>query len=610
MCLLQYWYDAGSVYTYGGPVRQESKLMLFAFYRINAMLNPHGLFIHMHEVLDNTPWHHYYQACTRLEQRIADESHLHIIKGLELLRNWLKNCYLVEATAEWKHLQLYRGSLDRLPFPCSYEDEQPGNEGPFYRSKGICPYEIEPTPENAPQVANAMLEALARHNCQQSEARDCQEYQRQQDNTESPMADFPSPMPIDRDEPADLEGLEGATAALQSASPATTAPPPSSSAASVPVKKKVISIEYNRCKAAERELASVYLDKDENGEELDYDNFDPQDDPANIQIGYRTPTPLPQIADLLPLQDTTSLATPPAAMPAVLNVTIPMPQDSTGPGTVPAPTTHQVATTANRAPGFGRGLPVAQASPMQVGTPPVSASPMQVLMLAVSPYRTPGHALTAEEELLQGMTLPCSPRREANLLNPPVVLTDNHIKMMDALCHLDAYGLQFICESAEALHRERMPTQAPPGYPTLQASDIPRRSPNNPPLLQEFYRATSNLGTAIMEPQQVPPQQHLAGNRHPDPEIESAIANMHRHEWASTDSNNNPWWGRGLSRPLFSHYTRTSHHLPRPSGIKYRRQKTENPRLRIIGYVIFTIGSCNLITWIIVFLPYVFFSTL
>ena len=43
MCLLQYWYDAGSVYSYGSPVKQESKLMLFVFYWINAMLNPHGL---------------------------------------------------------------------------------------------------------------------------------------------------------------------------------------------------------------------------------------------------------------------------------------------------------------------------------------------------------------------------------------------------------------------------------------------------------------------------------------------------------------------------------------------------------------------------------------
>ena len=412
MHLLQYWYKAGSVYTYSSPVRQESKLMLFIFYWINAMLNPHGLFICMHEVMDNTPWHSYYQACTRPEQCIADyKSHLHVIKGLELLRNWLRNCYLVEAMVEWKHLQLYRGSLDRLPFPRSYEDEQPGNKGPFYRSKGIRPREIEPTPENTPKVANTMLEALARHNHQQSEARDHQEYQRQQDNTESLMADFPSPMPIDWDEPMDLEGLEGTTVAPQSASPITMVPPLSSFTVSVPVKKKAISIEeYNCRKATEWELAPTYLDKDENGEDLDYDNFDPQEDPANIQISYRTPTPLPQIADLPPLQDATSSATPPATSPAVLNVIIPMPQDSTGPGTVPAPTMHQVATAANRAPGFGRGLPVTRALPMQVGTPPVTASPMQVTTPAVSPYCTPSHALTVEEELLQGTTLPCSPR--------------------------------------------------------------------------------------------------------------------------------------------------------------------------------------------------------
>ena len=230
MYLLQYCFDTGLVYTYSNPVRQESQLMLFVFYCINAMLNPHGLFIHMHEVMDNTPWHSYYQACTGPEQCIADyKSHLHVIKGLELLWNWLRNRFLVEAMAEWKHLQLYRSSLDRLPFPHSYKDEQPSNEGPFDRSKGIRPHEIEPTPENTPQVANTKLEALGRHKRLQSEARDHQEYQRQQDNTESSMANFPSPTPIDQDEPTDLEGLEGATAALQTATPTTTVPPPEES---------------------------------------------------------------------------------------------------------------------------------------------------------------------------------------------------------------------------------------------------------------------------------------------------------------------------------------------------------------------------------------------
>ena len=276
MHLLQYWYDAGSVYTYGGPVRQESKLMLYVFYQINAMFNPYSIFVWLHEVMDNTPWLSYNEAHTQPEQHIADyESHLHMIKGLEVLWNLLRNHYLVEAMAEWRHLKLYGGSLDRLPFPHSYEDQQPSNEGLFYHSRGICPNEVEPTLENAPLVANAMLEALAHHNRQQSEARDCQEYQQQQDNTESPMADFPSPTPVDRDEPTDFEGLEGATVAPSPSSSATTVPPPSSSATSAPAKKKISIQEYNRCKAVERQLATAYLDRDENGEELDYEDFEP-----------------------------------------------------------------------------------------------------------------------------------------------------------------------------------------------------------------------------------------------------------------------------------------------------------------------------------------------
>ena len=65
MCLLQYWHDASSVYTYGGPIQQESKLMLFVFYQINAMLNPYGIFIRLHEVMNNTPWLSYYQSRTQ-----------------------------------------------------------------------------------------------------------------------------------------------------------------------------------------------------------------------------------------------------------------------------------------------------------------------------------------------------------------------------------------------------------------------------------------------------------------------------------------------------------------------------------------------------------------
>ena len=143
---------------------------------------------------------------------------------------------------------------------------------------------------------------------------------------------------------------------------------------------------------------------------------------------------------------------------------------------------------------------------------------------------------TAEDELLQGATLPCSPWREASLLNIAtlVELTEGHQKMMDALRCRDNYGLQFICESAQALSRDRTPVRAPPGYFTPQAPGAL--------LAHEFYRAASNLGTAIVAPLPASTQQPPAEApiRHPDPEIEAAVTNMECHEQASRDNNNNP----------------------------------------------------------------------
>ena len=71
------------------------------------------------------------------------------------------------------------------------------------------------------------------------------------------------------------------------------------------------------------------------------------------------------------------------------------------------------------------------------------------------------------------------------------------------------------------------------------------------PLAHEFYRAASNLGTAIVVPllalTQQPPAE--APIHCPDPEIEAAVINMECHEQDSRDNNNNPRWGSGPSHP-------------------------------------------------------------
>ena len=163
--------------------------------------------------------------------------------------------------------------------------------------------------------------------------------------------------------------------------------------------------------------------------------------------------------------------------------------------------------------------------------------PMKLSMLTYSSEEASGPMSTTEDELLQGATLPCSPWWEASLLNiaTPVELTEGHQKMMDTLRCLDNYGLQFICESVQALSQEQTPVRAPPGYLMPQAPGTP--------LAHEFYRAPSNLGTAIVAPllasTQQPPAE--APIHHPDPEIEAAVINMECHEQASRDNNNNPW---------------------------------------------------------------------
>ena len=296
--LLQYWHNANSLYKYSGPVRMEGKLMLFVFYHVNEMLNPENLYIRLHMIMDGMPWHsHYLEHHSKEDREAYFGDHINIIQGLEHLRDWLKNRYLAEARETWHHLKIHSGDIDRLPYPRSYEDQRPGNECVFYRNRGATMEDVEIRPENALRIANVMIEALAQHDRWQREARDCQEYQWQLDSTDLPGVAFLPPRTADRDvttglDPTLLEGVVGATAAPEPSS-STTASEPSESTAPVPEKKKITLDEYNCCKALKLQQTAASPDLDENGERLDYDNFEPEDNPDNIQIDYQMPAPSP-----------------------------------------------------------------------------------------------------------------------------------------------------------------------------------------------------------------------------------------------------------------------------------------------------------------------------
>ena len=155
----------------------------------------------------------------------------------------------------------------------------------FYRNWGAAMEDVEIRPENAPRIANAMIEALAQHNRRQREARDHQEYLPQQDNTASQGATFLPLWTADWDAVTELdptlEGVEGTTAAPEPSSSTMTSRQ-SESTVPTPGKKKITLDKYHHCKAVKQQQTAASLDLDENGEHLDYDDLESEDDPDNI----------------------------------------------------------------------------------------------------------------------------------------------------------------------------------------------------------------------------------------------------------------------------------------------------------------------------------------
>ena len=109
----------------------------------------------------------------------------------------------------------------------------------------------------------------------------------------------------------------------------TTASELSESTVPVPEKKKITLDKYNRCKALKLQQTVASSNLDENGECLDYDNFELDDDPDNIQIDYQIPAPSPQTS--IPPLEYAPMPMSPATMKS---------QVSTGPGSVQSTMEH------------------------------------------------------------------------------------------------------------------------------------------------------------------------------------------------------------------------------------------------------------------------------
>ena len=175
---------------------------------------------------------------------------------------------------------------------------------------------------------------------------------------------------------------------------------PSESTVPILEKKKITLDQYNRHKALKLQQTAASPNLDENGERLDYNDFEPDDDPDNIQIDYQmlalSPASSPQTS-IPPLEDAPMPMSPATTQSEV----------STSPGSVPS-TMGYTPTAVNQAPGFSRGLPVRRTMPIRVGALQDLTSPMQIgtphsLSLPL-PTSSPAWQITPMQEALPCQT--------------------------------------------------------------------------------------------------------------------------------------------------------------------------------------------------------------
>ena len=267
--LLQYWHDANSLYEYGRPVWTEGKLMLFVFYHVNEMLNPENLYIQLHEIMDGMPWHRYY-----LEHHSKEDHEAYFRDHVNIIQG-------LEHLRDWlknRYLAEARETWHHLRIHSGDIDRLPYPQ-----------YYEDQRPENECVFTTEL-------------------------------------------DPALLEGVVGVTAAPEPLD-STTVSEPSESTAPVPEKKKITLDEYNPHKALKLQQTVASPNLDENGECLDYDDFQPEDDPDNIQIDYQTLAPSPASSpqtSIPPLEDAPMPMSPATTQSEV----------STGPGSVPSAMGH------------------------------------------------------------------------------------------------------------------------------------------------------------------------------------------------------------------------------------------------------------------------------
>ena len=241
LVLLQYWKDANSLFTYGGPLRRDSNLLMYVYHCIKCLLCLGKIELQHYSMKSQMPWTSYtwtkYMPYQIMKQR---KTYTAVVDELQDLKNWLHQCYEAEADTEIRKVEQCGGDIRKISWPRVSIDLCPGNEDLYVALE---------KKETCPKLWLAGSEfkggnSLARQWHQESKSMERQKYTLSQDECASPDMCITSPQPIDK----------------------------SKVTQSAPVKKKVISVEEYHTRGqhqwAEEECKAAELKQKEKEETL------------------------------------------------------------------------------------------------------------------------------------------------------------------------------------------------------------------------------------------------------------------------------------------------------------------------------------------------------
>ena len=174
LALIQFWKDETCSYVYGEPIRDDSKLMLFVFFRLRTVLKKAVSFeLHHFAIKNSTPWNDVMKEQFNNKQLVDQRKvHQRLNDELTALKSWMHLRYEAEAEVEYKELMASEGDFDKLK---NHRDDPcrcPGDEAQFNK-------EMRAKATKYPLGVPTSGQNLACHQQREKEAQECHEYARQ-----------------------------------------------------------------------------------------------------------------------------------------------------------------------------------------------------------------------------------------------------------------------------------------------------------------------------------------------------------------------------------------------------------------------------------------------